>query len=99
MVCSPLGSIREARCLPGTERRSAFGPKERCICEKLREPPLQPPQVEPGLKIRIKQNQIHQKRANDFRPFSLSALRLFVHFRFVFRPKSAQVLPKDFEAA
>ncbi len=50
--------------------------------------------VHPGLKIRTKQNQIHQKKANNFGLFRPRALPQFVAFRLVFRPSLPKFCPR-----
>ena len=52
------------------------------------------PGIEPGLGIRAKQNQIHQKKTNDFGLFRATALPQFVQFRLVFRPTLPKFCPR-----
>jgi len=52
------------------------------------------PGIEPGLKIRTKQNQLHQKKVNDFGLFRPTALPQLGHFRLVFRPYLPKFCPR-----
>src|ERR1700730_17041204 len=54
------------------------------------------PGVEPGLKMRTKQNQIHQRKVNSFAELREIEFVAFCSLSPRFSANSAQVLPKDF---
>src|SRR5208283_3053296 len=52
------------------------------------------PGIEPGLRIRTKQDQIHQKKSNDFGLFRPTALPRLAYFRLVFRLNLPKFCPR-----